>query len=50
MVVQINGKLRGKILAPENLDEVKALDLIKKDKELFKNKWKTNSKNYYCEK
>jgi leucyl-tRNA synthetase len=37
MVVQINGKLRGKILAPENLDEVNALNLIKKDKELFKN-------------
>ena len=37
MVVQINGKLRGKILAPDNLDEVDALNLIKKDKELFKN-------------
>ncbi len=37
MVVQINGKLRGKILAPDNLDEVNALNLIKKDKELFKN-------------
>ena len=36
MVVQINGKLRGKILAPESLDEDKALDLIKKDEELFK--------------
>ena len=36
MVVQINGKLRGKILAPDNLDEVNALNLIKKDKELFK--------------
>ena len=36
MVVQINGKLRGKILAPESLDEDKALGLIKKDKELFK--------------
>ena len=37
MVVQINGKLRGKILAPESLDELKAIDLIKKDAELFKN-------------
>ena len=37
MVVQINGKLRGKILAPDNLDEVNALNLIKKDAELFKN-------------
>jgi leucyl-tRNA synthetase len=37
MVVQINGKLRGNILAPDNLDEVNALNLIKKDKELFKN-------------
>ena len=36
MVVQINGKLRGKILAPESLDEDKALSLIKKDEELFK--------------
>ena len=36
MVVQINGKLRGKMLAPESLDEDKALGLIKKDEELFK--------------
>ena len=35
MVVQINGKLRGKILAPDEFRR-KCFSLIKKDEELFK--------------